>query len=116
VNESAFNWIILTYKMKNQDFISKTKGLFKIWNPKLINKDSQTIFEIENRHNGQKLIIQNIKEDCLWVRLRAPKSAYLCESYEEFENYTMQMLNGLIEVAIGYKDAIWKETLIVYTN
>jgi len=103
-------------ELTEQDFIIRTKELLKDRSSSLVKESNQTIFEIKNKANDQMLIIQLTNELDIWVRLREPNSAYYCESFEELENFIRHMLNDLIEVAIGYKGAEWKETVVVNKN
>lgn len=85
-------------------------------NELMINKDSskKTIM-ITNKIDNQAIIIQ-LNEDGIWVRLRAPRTGYLCESIEEFKSYIKALMTNEIEVCVGTKNNEWVETIYVPTH
>ena len=102
--------------MERQQVISAITDFLKDRNPFITDADNQTVFEIDNKDNDQVVIIQITKEADIWVRLTEPHSGYYCESIEEFKHYFQELINGNIEVAIGYENSIWKETSIVFSK
>lgn len=70
---------------------------------------------ITNKIDDQAIILQ-FTDDGIWVRLRAPRTGYLCETIEEFESYIKALMTNEIEVCVGTKNDVWVETLFLPTN
>ena len=82
-------------------------------NPKIKEEASQIVAEINNQISNQSIIVQ-ITDEGIWVRLSEPQTAYFCESYQEFEHFTNDLLLGNVEVAVGYNNKEWQETVIIF--
>jgi len=104
----------MALKMEEQtiDIISKIVDLNELSISKDSNKKSVLI---TNKIDDQAIILQ-FTEDGIWVRLREPKSGYLCESIEEFKSYIKALMTNKIEVCVGTKNGKWVETIYVPTH
>lgn len=98
------------------ELIQVVRTFLRDYNPTIVNIGELKAIEVTNTQNNQCLTIQTADETSLWVRLREPSSSYYCESFEEFELFTTQLLTNKIEIAIGFSANEWKETEIVYKN
>ena len=81
-----------------------------------IDKDSiRNTIIITNKIDDEAIILQ-FSEDGIWVRLRAPRTGYFCESIEEFKAYIKALMTNEIEVYVGTNNNDWIETIFVSSN